>query len=48
MDNKNLNISEELLNNLSVDEIIDLKVEVDNLLDEINDAISICNEAIQS
>ncbi len=48
MENKNLNLSDELLENLSVDEIIDLKVEVDDLLDEINDAISICNEALQS
>ncbi len=39
-----LNISQEMLDNLSMEEIADLKVEVDDLLKRLDDILEDCNE----
>ena len=44
MEEKTLNISEETLNNLSIEELADLKVEVEELLQSIDNLIEECNE----
>lgn len=51
MDNENnniLNISQEMLDSLSVEEIADLKVEVDDLLKRLDDILEDCNEELNS
>lgn len=48
-DNKEvLNISKEMLDSLSIEEIADLKVEVDDLMTRLDEIIETCNEAINS
>lgn len=44
MEEKTLNISKELLDNLSIEELADLKVEVEELLQSIDNLIEECNE----
>lgn len=39
-----LNISQEMLDNLSIEEIADLKVEVDDLLKRLDDILEDCEE----
>lgn len=48
MNNTNLNISEELLQNLSIEEIADLKIEVDDLMIKINNVLENCESALNS
>jgi hypothetical protein len=48
MDKGRLDISDELLENLSVEELVDLKIEVEGLLSEIDSIIETCDEAINS
>lgn len=43
-----LNISQEMLDSLSVEEIADLKVEVDDLLKRLDDILEDCNEEVNS
>lgn len=43
-ENKMLNISQEMLDNLSIEEIADLKVEVDDLLKRLDDILEDCEE----
>ena len=45
MEENMLNISKE---QLSIEELVDLKVEVDNLMNEINNTIKECEEALNS
>ena len=46
MEEKVLNISDEVLQNLSIDEIADLKVEVDDLLSELDNVVDTCDAAL--
>lgn len=48
MEENMLNISKEQLEKLSIEELVDLKVEVDNLMNEINNTIKECEEALNS
>jgi hypothetical protein len=47
-ENNMLNISQEMLDSLSVEEIADLKVEVDDLLKRLDDILEDCNEEVNS
>lgn len=44
MEKKKLEISDELLQSLSIDEIAELKVEVDDLLSKLDSILENCNE----
>lgn len=46
MEANKLNISDELLQNLSIEEIVDLKVEVDDLMDKIDSIMENCKEVL--
>ena len=48
MDNEKLNISQEMLDNLSVEELAELKIEVEELLVELDDMIEKCNSTLNS
>jgi hypothetical protein len=48
MQKEKLEISDELLQNLSIDEIAELKVEVDDLLSKIDNILNTCNVALNS
>ena len=48
MEENKLNISDELLENLSVEELADLKIQVDELAQKIEDIIATCDEALNS
>ena len=48
MDENILDISEEELEGLSVEELVDLKVDLEDLIDRINDLIEECDEVINS
>ena len=48
MDEDMINISDEQLKKLSLDQLVDLKVELDDLVERINDLINDCNEALNS
>ena len=41
-------LSDEQLKKLSLDQLVDLKVELDDLVERINDLINDCNEALNS
>ena len=46
--NAKINISDELLESLSMEELVDLKVEVDDLVERLDRVIADCDEAINS
>lgn len=48
MDEKKLDVQDELLQNLSVDEIAELKVEVDGLMNKIDGILETCDIALNS
>lgn len=48
MQKEKLEISDELLQNLSIDKIAELKVEVDDLLSKIDNILNTCNVALNS
>ena len=48
MEEKELKLSDEMLKNISVDELADLKVEVDELVNDLQDLVDECNEEINS
>lgn len=48
MKKEKLEISDKLLKNLSIDEIAELKVEVDDLLIKIDNILNTCNVALNS
>ena len=48
MEEKTLNISEETLRDLSIEELTDLKVEIDDLLETVNDLIKKCEETLNN
>ena len=48
MEENMLNISKEQLEKLSIEELADLKVKVDNLMNKINNAIEECDKALNS
>ena len=48
MDENMLNISDEQLENLSAEELADLKVDLEELINKIDDLIEECNEVINS
>ena len=48
MDENMLNISDEQLDGLSAEELVDLKVELEDLMDKIDNLIEDCDEVINS
>lgn len=48
MDNKKMKISKELLESLSLEEVVDLKIEVDELVSKLDDMLEACNLALNS
>lgn len=48
MENGTLNVSKELIDSLSADQIIDLKEEVDSIVSELDDIIDDCESALNS
>ncbi|MCR5146555.1 MAG: hypothetical protein K6B70_04340 [Clostridia bacterium] len=48
MEENGLKISDEILQNISVEDLADLKVEVDELVNDLQDLVDECNEAINS
>lgn len=47
MDEENLVINKEELNELSIEELVDLKVELNDVLQEIEDLLLECDEALE-
>ena len=45
--NEKLNISEDLLEHLSIEEITDLKIEVEDLLNKIDNILETCDETLK-
>ena len=48
MDKKRLDVSEELLQNLPLDDFVELKIEVDDLINKIDDILEICETSLNS
>lgn len=48
MDEKVLKISDETIKNISLEDLADLKVEIDELVSDLQDLINECNESINS
>lgn len=48
MDKNMLNISDELLQNLSVEQLAELKIEVDDLLFKLDNILETCKVALSS
>ena len=46
MEDEKTNIPDEILTNLSIDEIVELKLEVDDVEAKLNDIINQCNETL--
>ena len=42
-----LNINKEDLQNMSVDELVDLKIELDDMLREVNELIAQCDDVVK-
>lgn len=42
-----ITINKEDLQNMSVDELVDLKIELDDMLREVNELISQCNDVLK-
>lgn len=45
--NEILNINKEDLENMSVDELLDLKIELDDMLREVDELISQCDDVVK-
>lgn len=48
MDDKGLNISDELLQNLSMEELTELRIEINDLLDRLDNILETCDEILES
>jgi len=48
MEEEILDISQEVLDNINYENLIDIKEEVDDLMEELDNTIAICNEALNS
>lgn len=48
MEENKIKLSEELLQNISVENLADLKVEVDNLVSDLKDIAEDCNRTLNS
>ena len=48
MEDKTLNLSKEMLKELSIEQLTDLKVEVDDLLEEIDNIIKKCDDTLDA
>ncbi len=48
MENEKLSISQEMIDNLSIEQLADLKVEVDDLIAEADSIIELCEESLNS
>ena len=46
MEEKELKVTDELLQNLSVDDIVDLKIETEDLLEKIDEVLENCNKTL--
>lgn len=48
MQDNEIEISEELLQNMSVDDIVDIKIEVDDLIERLDSILEVCTVALNS
>ena len=48
MEENKLEITEEMLENLSIEDIAELKVEVDDLVRRLDNILETCNEALNA
>lgn len=48
MENEKIDISQELIDNLSVDNLIDLKIEVDDMISKVDELIEKCESTLNS
>ena len=48
MEENELKISDEMLENISLENLADLKVEVDELINDLSDIVNDCNVAMNS
>ena len=48
MDKKRLDVSEELLQNLPLEDFVEFKIEVDDLINKIDDILEICETSLNS
>ena len=48
MDKKRLDVSEEFLQNLPLEDFVELKIEVDDLINKIDDILEICETSLNS
>ena len=48
MENEKLSISQEMIDNLSIEQLADLKVEVDDLIAEADRKNELCEESLNS
>ena len=48
MDEKEIKLSDELLENISMEDLAQLKVEVDDLVNDLKDISAECDEALNS
>ena len=44
MEQKRLKIDNEMLDNLSIEEIVDLKMEIEDLREKLNHILEVCDE----
>lgn len=48
MDENNLEVSDEMIEKLSIEELADLKYETDEILENIEEELAACDEALNS
>lgn len=48
MEQNEFKVSDEMLENISMENLADLKVEVDELINDLNEIVNNCNVAINS
>lgn len=48
MEEKTLHISKEVIDNLSIEQLVDLKLDVEELVEELDNLIEMCDEEIDS
>ena len=48
MNNDEIKISDEVLKNISVEELVDLKIEIDDIIAKFNNIEEMCDETINS
>lgn len=48
MDDEKIEVSDEVLENISPEELIDLKIEIDDLISKLNNIGKLCDETLKS